>query len=633
MIELTSRQFLIIRLLQKNNAPLNSATLSKLLDISPRTLRNDITQINSDTKDFHISSSHQGYQLTLLSEDAHMLINDIKISEQSKSTNIILQYLLNHPSSHLLELSENCYMSESSVVRCIKTLQPLIKKYHLKINRKNDIFTIHGSEYDKRDLFAHLINIEATHSLTSLEKLQHYFEDFEISEVEMIIDQILEKYQIRVDDIHYQNLIMNTSITLQRILAGHDIEPLPFSYSIPDHETIHQLSKELCTALEKYFHIQFSQTDLDYMQILCIGSIKIDESDYNDRILYNDYSFVYKIKEILDDMIEHYALHIDYQTSLNHFALHIHRLFFRTHSSLYFQSDFHNSLKYTQPFIYELAVYFAYQFQESFHIKVDVNEIDLIAIHLGLMIQSDNENKQQLKALCICPEYDDLRKHFAHQFLLNFSDKIQLIDFVASHDEVHHYQYDLLISTINDHKNLDCMVISPLLLPQDIEKLELQINILKEQKKKELFKKELSQYLDPHLFFRNINFDSKKDAILFLCSQMLKYGDAKTDFVDSVFEREKISTTLFSNKFAVPHAIHFGDVKTRITFLLNDKPIPWNDTAVHVIMLISINKNEISTFHHIYSSIIDLLMDDDSFKDILNIQTFDELIVYLQNHV
>lgn len=47
---------------------------------------------------------------------------------------------------------------------------------------------------------------------------------------------------------------------------------------------------------------------------------------------------------------------------------------------------------------------------------------------------------------------------------------------------------------------------------------------------------------------------------------MLKHGDAKTDFVDSVFEREKISTTSFFNKFAVPHAIHFGDVKTRITF-------------------------------------------------------------------
>ena len=89
MLELTSRQFLIIRLLQKNTVPLSANTLSRLLDISPRTLRNDIFQINKNIEDFHISSSKNGYQLTLLSENAHMLINDIKISEQSKSTNII----------------------------------------------------------------------------------------------------------------------------------------------------------------------------------------------------------------------------------------------------------------------------------------------------------------------------------------------------------------------------------------------------------------------------------------------------------------------------------------------------------------------------------------------------------------
>ena len=66
------------------------------------------------------------------------------------------------------------------------------------------------------------------------------------------------------------------------------------------------------------------------------------------------------VKEILDDLVEHFSLQLNYQMSLNHFALHIHRLFFRNHSSLYFQNDFHNNLKNTHPFIYELAVYFAY---------------------------------------------------------------------------------------------------------------------------------------------------------------------------------------------------------------------------------------------------------------------------------
>ena len=84
-----------------------------------------------------------------------MLINDIKISEQSKSTNIILQYLLNHPSCHLLELSENCYMSESSVARCIKTIKPLLNKYHLTVERKR-LYTKTGGEIYPAPVFLYL---------------------------------------------------------------------------------------------------------------------------------------------------------------------------------------------------------------------------------------------------------------------------------------------------------------------------------------------------------------------------------------------------------------------------------------------------------------------------------------------
>ncbi|MCD8028755.1 MAG: PTS sugar transporter subunit IIA [Erysipelotrichaceae bacterium] len=634
MLEMTSRQFLIIRLLQKSNGSMKGQTLSKILDISTRTLRNDISSINANTEDFHISSSNNGYSLTLLTDNAHILLNDIKISEQTKSMNIVLKYLFEHPQSHLLDLSIDCYMSESSVVRCINNMKPLLDKYQLKISRQKDIFTLEGSEYNKRNLLAHLIHQEASHSLNDLQSFQIYFESFDADEVKEIVDKILNKYEITVDDIHYQNLLVNICISLQRTLSGEDIEPLPFRYTIDAHHPIYQLSAQLEKSLEEHFHIQFSKTDVEYIEVLCIGSIKMDDEDVEDRILYNDYSFVYKIKEILDDTMNHFALDIDYQMSLNQFALHIHRLLFRSQSSFYFQNDFNKNLQYSHPFIYELAVYFTYKLKETFDITVQDNEIGLLAIYLGLMIQSDVQPTTFLKALCICPDYNDLRKHFYHQFMLHFSDSVQLIGFVSSLKETKNYQYDFLISTINDYENTDCIVVSPLLLPQDVDKLTLKIQLLKDRREKEQLKKELAKYINEKLFFRNVNFDKKKDAILFLCSQMLKYGNADTDFVYSVFEREKITTTSFFNKFAIPHAIEFGSVKTCITFLINDKPIPWGeDKYVYLVMLVSINKKDIESFQTIYSAIIYLLMDNDAFAKMLNIETFDQLSEFLLSNI
>ena len=67
---------------------------------------------------------------------------------------------------------------------------------------------------------------------------------------------------------------------------------------------------------------------------------------------------------------------------------------------------------------------------------------------------------------------------------------------------------------------------------------------------------------------------------------------------------------------------------------MNDKAIPWGDTSVHLVMLISINEKRHNDFQlTIYSSIIDLLLDDESFDEMLKIKTFDELSVYLENHV
>ena len=63
---------------------------------------------------------------------------------------------------------------------------------------------------------------------------------------------------------------------------------------------------------------------------------------------------------------------------------------------------------------------------------------------------------------------------------------------------------------------------------------------------------------------------------------------------------------------------------------MNDKAIPWGDTSVHLVMLISINEKDIMTFNTIYSSIIDLLLDDESFDEMLKSKTFDELSVYLE---
>jgi len=117
------------------------------------------------------------------------------------------------------------------------------------------------------------------------------------------------------------------------------------------------------------------------------------------------------------------------------------------------------------------------------------------------------------------------------------------------------------------------------------------------------------QISDPKLFYKNMEFSGKSDAISFMVEMMQKENYVNENFINEILEREGQASTAFEH-IAVPHSLHANANKTGMFVLLNEKrPIIWNDNSVSIVLMFVISKDERAVFHDVYDNLIVLLLD------------------------
>ena len=80
----------------------------------------------------------------------------------------------------------------------------------------------------------------------------------------------------------------------------------------------------------------------------------------------------------------------------------------------------------------------------------------------------------------------------------------------------------------------------------------------------------LSSFFDEKLFFKSNDFGNKEDVIRFLGQNVIDYGLCEEGFVESVLEREQLSSTCFFDTFAIPHALDMNATHTMICVLTSE---------------------------------------------------------------
>ena len=626
MKEITKRQYLIIKTLNEKNRPMTSNELCSLLNISPRTLRYDINSIHKLTNENTIESSKHGYTL----KNAKTLSTYVKLSENEEDLkkNIIL-CLLQHKEIDIYDLEQTCYVSASKIISELPAINSIIIEHNVSVLKKGSTLFVQGKEKDIRKLLSHIFFSEANSLANDIYRFENFFDHFILAEIQDIIICSLNENKIDLDTIYLKNLTLVCSVFLQRILDGFSMDTSAINEAELKNYNEYDFIKSFIDHVNRKFNILISDKDFSYLQSLITGFFHFD---YEEKLTDD---FNKKIKFILDQTLSYYQLDLDYQPFFKNFVLHIHNLILRSRTGSFFKTDFTKSLQESHPFIYDMAVYIAYQINVLFDVDISKDEIGLIAIYFGTAL-NDQVKYNKTKVICIIPQYNALRSVFISTLNNYFMDRMEIIDVISSYSEINkNLKHDFIITTLKNEVIMENTIYaSPIITPHELHKIEQKLLYFLNQEKQMAFKQTLLKYFDKNLFTYTKNTNKNGYEILKeINSVLLEKKIINENYFSNVLKREKMASTVFFNRLAIPHALNLEANETKIFYYYTEEPINWfHNEKVNMILFIT-SSGYHKEFVDIYNMLLDILMDNETYLSLTKAQSFDELIDHIINSI
>lgn len=627
-VVLSERQKRLIDLL-KSDVTVPGGDIANLLNVTTRTVRNDVKRINDLIGNRLINGDWNGYSINEMQLSS--IYPEINFLDKAQLHQQILQKLiLNNQDLNLYDLANSLYISPSTLSSHLKEISNEMEEQHLRLEIKDSHINLIGSELNRRRMITRLIFNDINNMFFSLEKLADFFSNIDIFVIQDIVLKSMDQFELYASDIYRTNLVINIGITFNRILNGFSIDHTPIRNYDNTGTTEYQAACYIVEEFQKVYHHEVSQQDILYISLLILGQTKrylIDSSIKHVRDLLSE-EFTNKIREILIYTFNYFMLKTNYEEFFLNFALHVNFLIVRSSIGNSVANSYAQNIKINYPFIYDISVFIAHRIENTFSIKVDDYEIGFLALHIGAaLISSNKDESEKTRLVLVGGERTGLMDGIGEKIKAKYKDSITLSEIIPNLNE-NNINADILYVSILPNPSMleNVITISPFLSQDDFLKLDNAINRYEKRRNKRQTKQLILTYFREELFFHNLKFSNKYDIIRFLGDKTVQYGIAKKGFTSSVIKREDMSSTCFFDTFAIPHAIELNAFQTSFSILTTDELLPWDDKNIKIIFMIAVSQSDRKEFEKIYHGIIDILCDPQSVLQLSQAATYIDFI-------
>lgn len=631
----------LIQMLLKEQ-PLTSSVLSNQLDVSIRTVKSYIYQINDEYPET-ISSSRLGYSIN--KDHAYDVLRDLLSEEKgipqtSKERIVFLlnKLLKSHQDDlfNIYDISDELYISPSTIRNELKRVKRKLNKYDIELILKGDSFKIDGLEKNKRKMLSSILYEESDIHFLNLDTLQQSFRNINIDLIKSIILSEFQKYHYFINDYSLSNLVLHLALSIERI--RDDNHYIQNNQTINEDLIEYKLAKDLAFQLENYFQITFSKAEVFEMTLLIAS--RASSFNYRTMKISDLEEFVGKdcldlVYSLVDDIKSLYSIDLSDPEFLMRFTLHIYNLIIRSHNNYLSKNPLTKEIKTSYPLIYDMSVTIAKIIIEKTNVHINDDEIAYITFHIGSILETQKSFATKLPIAIFCPNYYDLSYKLIDSIQQYFSNDVIISHvFTNENDLLSIHNIDLIITTVPLNVILETPVfeIKMFLSNQDRYKLSEKIKEININKQKNELRKYLTQLIIPDLFERKEDFKNKNECLSIMVNKLVENKYVEISFYDEIIKREQLSSTAFGN-FAIPHSMKMNAYKTGINVMITRKPIKWDNHSVNLVLMMCFNKNERYIFNNIYDIITTILSESDNVKRIVSSKTYDEFIDNIVNSI
>ena len=484
-------QIVDILLKQENYVTIDD--ISKQINVSNKTIRNDLKIVDQwlSENQLHLVKK-TGVGICIEGEqDAKLKISEtimqknrelVDYSPEARKIFIAMRLLNSEEHYRIYELANELYVSRATIHKDIIEVSDLFDKEKIKLHRKNNHgLQIEGKERNKRNLlielmvqdngyqmFRNIVNDDNYECDGSIVFAGLDINDDELNEFVRIVMKSDNPYLMELPFDTLVFVLLHIFVSFIRVSQKHTVTLSKEFLEELQQQPFFDEIKAITDVLADYYHIQFNEMEVRYLQVYCISlqnSKSTNESDEQEAIEV--------ASALIDSWSEQLQLPLkDDEELFDSLYAHLYPAITRFRHNILIENplihEIHNLYKNT----YKIAENSVSYINDKYQIQVSKEEIGYLALHLAAAL---DYFKEPLKTILVCNSGIG-----TNNLLINkLKEQIPEINIVDQESFVSIYErplddIELIISTIELHLKTTkpILKISPLLKDYDLVRLK-----------------------------------------------------------------------------------------------------------------------------------------------------------------
>ncbi len=511
----------------------------------------------------------------------------------------------------MYETAESLFVSDSTIESDLTRMRGILADTGLSLVRHGSVVVLDGPEIARRKLISRLFRDEMRNGVVDIARIQEAFASRGLADFKSDLVEMLDTRGFFVNEYGINDVLLHMAVALDRVSKDR---VLPAAADPGVSETIRSLADDLGGLVSRHFDVTLDRTELRYLAILLRTRVIAPGAGRETVAEFVSDDDLAVVRGIVARASAEYLVDLRDENFIVRLTLHVQNLVARAHEKTYSRNPLTRSIKSSYPMIYELAVYIASRLQAAEDIVVNDDEIAYIAMHVGAYLEQQSRRRDAVTCAVVCPNYYDMHILLRERLESALGDELDVTSVITSADvDWDAVDADLVLTTIDPRGHREnAVVVQPFLTESDIERTRQAIARIRRHRRRARIKNELLEYFDERLFLRNFFARDPVAMIEALGARMIDVGAIDQDYVDQTIERERMSSTAFTDSLAVPHAMTMSAKRTAIAIVVNDTAMDWGDGRVNVIALIAFDAKGRASFQTVFDQFVEVFSDRDA---------------------
>ena len=612
---------------------LSAGELAERLEVSERTIRNDIKQLNEELKGCAAVETVQG-RWTLHVYDAEafraarnrLTESDERFNSPRNRMDYIFGRLVRAEVPVLTDdLAYEMSIGRSTLTGDLKKLRGELEPCHIAILGKTSKgLILEARETDLRNYI--LENV-----------YDSLYRDYPLdAEIKEQINRFFEESPFEQSDAFQRFL----TVMLDRFLTGHPLENLPQAFYSLTARQAFLVVDHLLESIGHFLHVEFPPEEKLFVLLPIVG-MRTPADAENMKAIELDQAMGPLADKIFRQIKLELNIALERPEFMEEFLYHLMFMINRLRFHVRLKSDVLAELREKYPLAWQMAGVAAGVIRSEYTIEVTEDERSYLASYFGVFLEESAKHGQPFRAAVVCGTGRVTARLVAAQLkrVLDSSVELTLLSMEKATPE-RLAEFGLIFTTVQ----LPCRTEQPVIFIHEIfNEQDIRHKIEKAKYWDQVDVPVLDNnwfvmvgLLDESRFFRFDGGGTYEEAVDAMVASLAEGGQVDEGFARRLREREEKGSMAFDHGVAIPHTVQKAGDRMVLAVGVFPQPVRYRDRGIQLIFLLGLPEKvdaEDGILVRVYEEIISVAKDSGLMEKITRAADFQALLRALYRQV